>query len=132
MRPGERVALVGPSGAGKSTVFRLLLRFYDPQAGRVLFDGVELKDADLAELRARMALVAQDSALFSGSALENVRYGREDASRDEVAAILSAPRVVRLSLGPRILRADTAAVAALALVQATLGDWPKRRRGDAL
>jgi ATP-binding cassette subfamily B protein len=90
VRPGERVALVGPSGAGKSTVFRLLLRFYDPQAGRVLLDGVDLKDADLAELRARTALVAQDSPLFSGSALDNVRYGREDASREAVQAAVRA------------------------------------------
>jgi ATP-binding cassette subfamily B protein len=79
VRPGERVALVGPSGAGKSTVFRLLLRFYDPEAGQVLVDGVNLTDADPAQVRARMALVAQDSPLFSGSAADNVRFGREDA-----------------------------------------------------
>ncbi len=90
VRPGERVALVGPSGAGKSTVFRLLLRFYDPQAGRVLVDGVDLRDADPAEIRARMALVAQDSPLFSGSALENIRFGREDASLEEVQAAVRA------------------------------------------
>lgn len=90
VRPGERVALVGPSGAGKSTVFRLLLRFYDPQAGRILFDGVELRAADPAELRARMALVAQDSPLFSGSALDNVRFGREDATPEELRAAIRA------------------------------------------
>ena len=90
VRPGERVALVGPSGAGKSTVFRLLLRFYDPQAGRVLVDGVDLREADPADVRARMALVAQDSALFSGSALENVRFGREDASLEEIEAAVRA------------------------------------------
>jgi len=90
VRPGERVALVGPSGAGKSTVFRLLLRFYDPQSGRVLVDGVDLRDADPAEVRARMALVAQDSPLFSGSALENVRFGREDASLEDVRAAVRA------------------------------------------
>jgi ATP-binding cassette subfamily B protein len=84
------VALVGPSGAGKSTVLRLLLRFYDPQAGRVLLDGVDLKDADPAEVRARMALVAQDSPLFSGSALQNVRFGREAASLEEVQAAVRA------------------------------------------
>jgi ATP-binding cassette subfamily B protein len=78
------VALVGPSGAGKSTVFRLLLRFYDPQTGRVSVDGVDLRQADPAEVRARMALVAQDSPLFSGSAVENVRFGREAASPDEI------------------------------------------------
>ena len=90
VRPGERVALVGPSGAGKSTVFRLLLRFYDPQAGRVTLDGVDLRQADPAEVRARMALVAQESPLFSGSALENIRFGREDASEDQVRAVVRA------------------------------------------
>ena len=90
VRPGERVALVGPSGAGKSTVFRLLLRFYDPQAGRVLVDGVDVREADPVAVRARMALVAQDSPLFSGSALDNVRFGREDASLEEVEAAVRA------------------------------------------
>ena len=90
VRPGERVALVGPSGAGKSTVLRLLLRFYDPQKGRILFDGVDLREAELAELRGRTALVAQDSPLFSGSALENVAFGREAASPDELRAALRA------------------------------------------
>ena len=90
VRPGERVALVGPSGAGKSTVFRLLLRFYDPQAGRILFDGVDLRQADLASLRNRMALVAQDSPLFSGSALDNVRFGRGDASPEQLRAAVRA------------------------------------------
>ncbi|WP_411287312.1 ABC transporter transmembrane domain-containing protein [Phenylobacterium sp.] len=90
VKPGERVALVGPSGAGKSTVFRLLLRFYDPQAGVVRVDGVDLRDADPAEVRARMALVAQDSPLFSGSAAENVRFGRADADADAVRAAIRA------------------------------------------
>ena len=90
VKAGERVALVGPSGAGKSTVFRLLLRFYDPQVGAILVDGVDLKDADPAEVRARMALVAQDSPLFSGSALDNVRFGREDATPEELRAAVRA------------------------------------------
>jgi len=90
VRPGERVALVGPSGAGKSTVFRLLLRFYDPLAGEVRLDGVSLKDADPAEARARIALVAQDAPLFSGSALDNLRFGREEASVDELRAAAKA------------------------------------------
>jgi ATP-binding cassette subfamily B protein len=83
VRPGETVALVGPSGAGKSTVLRLLLRFYDPQGGAVTLDGVDLRDADPAQVRERMALVAQDSPLFSGSALDNIRFGRETATEDE-------------------------------------------------
>jgi ATP-binding cassette subfamily B protein len=90
VRPGERVALVGPSGAGKSTVLRLLLRFYDPQRGEVLVDGVDLREADPAEIRARMALVAQDSPLFSGSALENIRFGREDATLQDIQAAVRA------------------------------------------
>jgi ATP-binding cassette subfamily B protein len=90
VRPGERVALVGPSGAGKSTVFRLLLRFYDPQEGRVLVDGVDLRSADPAEVRERMAMVAQDTPLFSGSAIDNIRFGREDASAEEVLAAAQA------------------------------------------
>ncbi len=87
---GERVALVGPSGAGKSTVFRLLMRFYDPQAGRVSLDGVDLCEADPAEIRARLALVAQDAPLFSGSAWENLRFGRENATMGELAAAATA------------------------------------------
>ncbi|WP_369058568.1 ABC transporter transmembrane domain-containing protein [Caulobacter sp. 73W] len=80
VKPGETVALVGPSGAGKSTVLRLLLRFYDPQAGAIHLDGVELRDADPAEVRARMALVSQESPLFSGSAMDNILFGREGAT----------------------------------------------------
>jgi ATP-binding cassette subfamily B protein len=90
VEPGETVALVGPSGAGKSTVLRLLLRFYDPQAGRILLDGVDLRDADPEEVRGQLALVAQDSALFSGSALENIRFGRETATLEEVHAAARA------------------------------------------
>ena len=84
VRSGERVALVGPSGAGKSTVFRLLLRFYDPSSGTVRIDGVDLTDADPAEVRARMSMVAQDAPLFSGSAADNIRFGREEASQTDV------------------------------------------------
>ena len=90
VRPGERVALVGPSGAGKSTVFRLLLRFYDPMTGSISIDGVDLRDADPKAVRARSALVAQDAALFSGSASENIRFGRARASHDEVRSAASA------------------------------------------
>jgi len=90
VRPGERVALVGPSGSGKTTVLRLLLRFYDPQAGVVRLDGLDIRDADPAEVRARMALVAQDAPLFSGSAVENLRFGREDATAADIAAAARA------------------------------------------
>jgi ATP-binding cassette subfamily B protein len=90
VKPGERVALVGPSGAGKSTVFRLLLRFYDPVRGSVSVDGVDLREADPRELRARMALVAQDAALFSASAADNIRFGRTDAGAQAVQSAAAA------------------------------------------
>lgn len=83
VRPGETVALVGPSGAGKSTVFRLLLRFYDPQAGLVSVDGVDVRQADPVEVRDRFAWVSQEAPLFSGSALENIRFGHEAATLEE-------------------------------------------------
>jgi ATP-binding cassette subfamily B protein len=82
--PGETVALVGPSGAGKTTVFQLLLRFYDPQEGRIRLDGVDIRSADPATVRARIGLVPQDPVIFSTNAWENIRYGRPDASDDEV------------------------------------------------
>ncbi|KXX65792.1 ABC transporter transmembrane domain-containing protein [Marichromatium gracile] len=84
VRPGERVALVGHSGAGKSTLFQLLLRFYDPAAGAVRFDGVDLRALDPRELRGRIALVPQDPVIFAASAWENIRYGMDAASDAEV------------------------------------------------
>ena len=84
VRPGETVAVVGPSGAGKSTLFQLAERFYDPEEGRVAIDGVDLRDADPAAVRARIALVPQDTAIFAASARDNLRYGRWDASDDEL------------------------------------------------
>ncbi|MEY3465066.1 MAG: ABC transporter transmembrane domain-containing protein [Steroidobacteraceae bacterium] len=88
--PGETVAFVGPSGAGKSTAFQLLLRFYDPQHGRVLIDGVNLADADPQAVRRRIGLVPQDTVLFGTSARENIRYGRPDATDAEVEAAARA------------------------------------------
>jgi ATP-binding cassette subfamily B protein len=88
--PGETVAVVGPSGAGKSTLFQLALRFYDPQEGRVLLDGVDLRDADPAAIRARIALVPQDTVIFAASARDNLRYGKWDASEDEILAASKA------------------------------------------
>ena len=81
---GQTVALVGPSGAGKSTVFQLLLRFYDAQSGRILLDGVATRDLALSELRHHIGIVPQDAVVFSSSALENIRYGRPDATDAEV------------------------------------------------
>ena len=84
--PGETVALVGPSGAGKTTVFQLLLRFYDPQQGTIALDGVPVAEWKLQELRSRIGLVPQEPVIFSASALENIRYGRPDATDAEVHA----------------------------------------------
>jgi len=83
--PGETVAVVGPSGAGKSTLFQLALRFYDPQEGRVLLDGVDVRDADPAAVRSRIALVPQETVIFAASAKDNIRYGRWDATDEEIA-----------------------------------------------
>jgi ATP-binding cassette subfamily B protein len=95
---GERVALVGPSGAGKSTVLQLLLRFYDPQAGTILVDGLPVTEVDPVALRARMALVPQEPTIFAASILDNIRYGRAEASEEEVrhaAALASADGFIR-------------------------------------
>ncbi|HEV7158989.1 MAG TPA: ABC transporter transmembrane domain-containing protein [Caulobacteraceae bacterium] len=91
--PGERVALVGPSGAGKSTVFRLLLRFYDPHAGQVAIDGVDLRNADPRAVRARVAFVAQDAPLFSSTVAENIAFGARDAQPAEIMAAAIAAQV---------------------------------------
>jgi ATP-binding cassette subfamily B protein len=87
-KPGELVALVGPSGAGKSTVFRMLLRFFDPQTGLVTLDGLDAREVDPGEWRARFAYVPQEAPIFSGDAAGNVRFGRTDASDDEVREAL--------------------------------------------
>lgn len=84
VEPGETVALVGPSGAGKTSLFQLLLRFYDPQSGRVLLDGVDVAQLDPAALRARIGFVPQEPLIFGATAAENIRYGRPDASDAEV------------------------------------------------
>ena len=90
VKAGERVALVGPSGAGKTTVFQLLLRFYDPQSGVVRIDGVDARRADPRALRARIALVPQEPVIFAASVWENVRYGRPQATEEEVRAACEA------------------------------------------
>jgi ATP-binding cassette subfamily B protein len=84
VKPRERLAVVGPSGAGKTTIFQLAERFYDPQAGRVLLDGVDLKDADPADIRQRIAMVPQDTVMFAASARDNLRYGNWDASEEQL------------------------------------------------
>ncbi|TVS16543.1 MAG: ATP-binding cassette domain-containing protein [Gammaproteobacteria bacterium] len=90
IRPGENVALVGPSGAGKSTLFDLLLRFYDPVAGSLSLDGIDVRELDPEELRRHIALVSQDPALFTGTVTDNIRYGRPDADQASIVAAAEA------------------------------------------
>ena len=130
--PGERLALVGPSGAGKTTVFQLLLRFYDPTAGVIRFDGVDLRDADPAALRARIGLVAQDPVVFSTDVLDNIRYGRPDASEAEVRAAAEAaaatefidalPEGMKTYLGERGTRLSGGQRQRIAIARAILRD----------
>jgi ATP-binding cassette subfamily B protein len=96
---GEAVALVGPSGAGKSTVFQLLLRFYAPQSGHILFDGVDIAAADPAALRRNIALVAQDPVIFSGSIADNIRYGHPDADDGAVRKAAQAAAAEEFIVG---------------------------------
>jgi ATP-binding cassette subfamily B protein len=91
IQPGEKIAFVGPSGAGKTTTFQLLMRFYDPQAGRVIVDGVDIKTARPEAVRARIGIVPQETVIFGASASDNIRFGRQDATDAEVeAAAVSA------------------------------------------
>ena len=90
VKSGETVALVGASGAGKSTMFQLLLRFYDPQSGRITIDGVDIKTAAPEDVREALSIVPQETVIFAKSALENIRFGRPDASREDVIAAAQA------------------------------------------
>lgn len=134
VRPGERVALVGPSGAGKSTVFALLLRFYDPQSGRVLIDGIDLKHCDSRELRRAIALVPQDPVIFAASVTENVRFGRPDATEQEVKqACIAAhalefierlPQGFATDLGERGVKLSGGQRQRISIARALLADRP--------
>lgn len=93
IKPGETVAVVGPSGSGKTTIFQLLLRFYDPQKGRILFDGVDIRYANPSAVRARIGIVPQDPVIFSTIAYDNIKYGRLSASAEEVRAAAEAAYV---------------------------------------
>jgi ATP-binding cassette subfamily B protein len=132
--PGEKVALVGPSGAGKTTVFALLLRFYDPQHGEVCIDGVDVRRADPADVRARLAVVPQDPVIFAASVTENVRYGRPEATDVEVRAACEAayaaefierlPEGYASELGERGVRLSGGQRQRLAIARAILADRP--------
>ncbi len=131
---GERVAIVGPSGAGKSTILQLLLRFYDPQSGTIRVDGVPIIEADPFALRARMALVSQEPTIFAASVLDNIRYGRPDASEEEVrqaAELASAhgfiqalPQGYQTQIGERGVTLSGGQRQRLAIARAILKDAP--------
>jgi ATP-binding cassette subfamily B protein len=134
IQPGETVAFVGPSGAGKTTTFQLALRFYDPQAGRILLDGVDIATADPVALRSRIGLVPQDTVLFGTSARENIRYGRPDASDAEIEAaaraaaadefIRALPQGYDTFLGERGTRLSGGQRQRIAIARAILKDPP--------
>jgi ATP-binding cassette subfamily B protein len=132
--PGETVAFVGPSGAGKSTTFQLLLRFYDPQSGRILVDGVDIARADPLAVRSRIGLVPQDTVLFGASARENIRYGRPDATDAQIEAaaraaaadgfIRALPQGYDTFLGERGARLSGGQRQRIAIARAILKDPP--------
>jgi len=132
--PGEKLAVVGPSGAGKSTLFQLLLRFYDPSAGTIRLDGVDVRSADPAQVRGRIALVSQEPAMFAGSVYDNVRYGRADADDAQVRSACDAafatefierlPQGFDTELGERGVRLSGGQRQRLAIARAVLCDRP--------
>ncbi len=134
VQAGQTVAIVGPSGAGKSTVFQLLLRFYDAQQGRIVLDGVATQDLTLADLRQRIGIVPQDAVIFSTSALENIRYGRPDATDAEVQQaaeaafahefITALPDGYKTFLGERGLRLSGGQRQRIAIARAMLKNPP--------
>ncbi|MDO8777864.1 MAG: ABC transporter transmembrane domain-containing protein, partial [Burkholderiaceae bacterium] len=134
VQPGETVALVGPSGAGKSTVFQLLLRFYDPKSGHITLDGVATKDLSLQDLRGRIGIVPQDAVIFSANALENIRYGKPDATDAEVKAaaqsafadefIAKLPEGYNTFLGERGVRLSGGQRQRIAIARAMLKNPP--------
>lgn len=134
VKPGETVALVGPSGAGKSTLFALLLRFFDPQSGRVAVDGVDVRDVDLDALRARIALVPQDVALFADTIAANIAYGSENAAQADIEAAARAaqadsfirdlPQGYQTRLGERGVTLSGGQRQRIAIARAILKDAP--------
>jgi ATP-binding cassette, subfamily B, bacterial len=134
IRPGEKIALVGPSGAGKSTVFQLLLRFYDPQAGHIRFDGIDIRDTNPQELRRHISFVPQDVVIFSTDALSNIRLARPEATEDEVKQaavaanahefISALPQGYRTYLGEKGIRLSGGQRQRIGIARAALRQTP--------
>ncbi|WP_114967031.1 ABC transporter transmembrane domain-containing protein [Alkalilacustris brevis] len=134
VRPGETVALVGPSGAGKTTIIQLLQRFYDPEAGRITLDGIDLRDMARSDFRAAMALVPQDPVIFAASARENIRFGRTAATDAEIEAaaraaaahefIAALPQGYDTPLGERGVLLSGGQKQRIAIARAILRDAP--------
>ena len=134
VRPGERVAIVGPSGSGKSTIARLLLRFHDPDRGRITIGGRDLRELSLEQVRSRVALVSQDTWLFHGTVGDNIRMGKPDASADELRAaaraanaeefILRLPQGYETVVGERGVRLSGGQRQRIAIARALLRDAP--------
>lgn len=134
VRARETVALVGPSGAGKSTVLQLLLRFFDPQKGRVMVDGIDLREVDPVDLRRQIAMVPQETVIFAASVRDNIRYGRPDANDEEVIEaarlahamefIRELPEGLDTQLGERGVRLSGGQRQRLAIARALLKDAP--------
>ncbi len=134
IQPGQTIAIVGPSGAGKSTVFQLLLRFYDPQSGRIVLDGTSTREMSLGDLRQRVGIVPQDAVIFSSSAMENIRYGKPEATDAEVMAaahaafahefITALPEGYNTFLGERGLRLSGGQRQRIAIARAMLKNPP--------
>ena len=132
--PGERIAIVGPSGAGKSTIFHLLLRFDDPQSGKILFDGVDIAKADPHDVRGNIALVPQEPAIFAASIADNIRYGKPGASDEEVKAaaetalvdefVRNLPQGYATPVGERGVTLSGGQRQRLAIARAVLRDAP--------